>query len=317
MTEFDKTVAVEASGAEATILGTTIKCPVCQTENAPNEMYCGECGFLLTSTPGEEVPEFEAAARPKLVDSADREYFLRDGENTVGRESADVLLSDPTVSRRHAVITLEGGKVSVTDLGSTNGTYAEGVQIQANDKVEVRDDDELKFGSAVVTLKLPETEEVEEEAAGDAPPEAQPSADDSPPPEGEAEEPAAEVAPPLEGGVGGGEEPEPEPEPEAVVPPVAKLIGAAGEFDIVPGANTIGRRADNNIVLADSYASGSHAVIIAGEDGFRLTDVGSTNGTSLCGVRIEPNVEAVLSDGDEIVFGQTTLTFQVEHGTAD
>ena len=78
-TEFDKTVAVEASGAEATILGTTVKCPVCQTENAPNEMYCGECGFLLTSTPGEEAPEFEAAAQPKLVDSAGREYFLREG----------------------------------------------------------------------------------------------------------------------------------------------------------------------------------------------------------------------------------------------
>ena len=301
-TEFDKTVAVEASGAEATILGTTVKCLVCQTENAPNEKYCGECGFLLTSTPGEEAPEFEAAAQPKLVDSAGREYFLREGENTVGRESADVLLADPTVSRRHAVITLEGGKVWVTDLGSTNGTYAAGVQIQANDKVEVRDADELKFGSAVVTLKLPQAEET--------PPEAQPT---------------AEVPPPLEGGAGGGSEaeevaesePEPEPEPEPAVPPVAKLIGAAGEFDIVPGANTIGRRADNNIVLADSYASGLHAVITAGEDGFRLTDVGSTNGTSLCGVRIEPNVEAVLSDGDEIVFGQTTLTFQVEHGTAD
>ena len=295
-TEFDKTVAVEPSGAEATILGTTVKCPVCQTENAPNEMYCGECGFLLTSTPGEEAPEFEAAAQPKLVDSAGREYFLREGENTVGRESADVLLGDPTVSRRHAVITLEGGKVWVTDLGSTNGTYAAGVQIQANDKAEVKDADELKFGSAVLTLKLPEAEEAEAEEE-EAPVEAESIAEEVP-----VEEVAVE---------------EEEVEPEPVIPAVAKLVGDAGEFSILPGVNTIGRRADNNIVLADSYASGSHAEITADDAGFRVTDLGSTNGTTLCGVRIEPNAEAVLSNGDEIVFGQTTLTFQVEHGTAD
>lgn len=293
MTEFEKTVAVQPSGAEATILGMTVKCPVCQTENAPNEMYCGECGFLLTSTPGEEAPEFEAAAQPKLVDSAGREYFLREGENTVGRESADVLLGDPSVSRRHAMITLEDGKVSVTDLGSTNGTYAAGVQVQANDKVEVSDADELKFGSAVLTLKLPETEVVEAEAV-------------------EKTEPVAEETPTWE--IAGEEE---EVEPEPVVPTVAKLVGDAGEFDIMPGANTIGRRSENSVILTDSYISGSHAVITADENGFRVTDLGSTNGTTLCGVRIEPNVEAVLSDSDEIVFGQTTLTFQVEHEPAD
>lgn len=293
MTELDKTVAVETSTAEVTILGTTVKCPVCQTENAPNEMYCGECGFLLTSTPGEEAPEFEAADRAKLVDAAGREYFLREGENTVGRESADVLLADPTVSRRHAMITLEDGKVSVTDLGSTNGTYAAGIQVQANDKVEVSDADELKFGSAVLTLKLPETEVVEEETI-------------------EETEPVAEETPTWE--IAGEEE---EVEPEPVVPPVAKLVGASGEFDIMPGANTIGRRSENSIVLTDSYISGSHAEITADDEGFRLTDLGSTNGTLLNAIKVEPDAQMALNDGDEIVFGQTTLTFQVEHEPAD
>ena len=304
MTEFDKTMAVEPSGAEATILGTTVKCPVCQTENAPNEMYCGECGFLLTSTPAEEAPEFQPAAQPKLVDSAGREYFLREGENTVGRESADVLLGDATVSRRHAMITLEAGKVSVTDLGSTNGTYAAGVQVQPNDKVGVVDGDELKFGSAVLTLKLPEPEE-------------QPAAGNSPPTEGEAELP--EVSPPPEGGAGGGVDfqLEEEAEPEPAVSPVARLTGDSGEFQIMPGANTIGRRSENSIVLADSYVSGSHAEIAADDDGFWLTDVGSSNGTVLNGVKVEPNTRMALNDGDEIVFGQTTLTLQVEHVTAD
>lgn len=294
MTEFDKTVAVQPSGAEATILGTTVKCPVCQTENAPNEMYCGECGFLLTSTPGEEAPEFEAVDQPRLVDSAVREYLLREGENTVGRESADVLLADPSVSRRHAMITLEDGKVSVTDLGSTNGTYAAGVQVQANDKVEVSDADELKFGSAVLTLKLPHAEE--------APPESPPT---------------AEVPPPVEGGAGSGSEAEEEVEPEPTVPPVAKLVGASGEFNIMPGTNTIGRSPENNIALTDSYVSGSHAEITADDVGFQMTDLGSTNGTLLNAIKVEPDAQMALNDGDEIVFGQTTLTFQVEHEPAD
>lgn len=205
------------------------------------------------------------------------------------------------------MITLEAGKVSVTDLGSTNGTYAEGVQVQANDKVELCDADELKFGSAVLTLKLPETEVAE--PAEEAPAEAEPAEEEAP---AEAQ-PTAEEAPVEEFELE--EEAEAEPEPPAA--PVARLTGASGEFDIMPGENTIGRRSENKIVLTDSYVSGSHAEIAADDDGFWLTDMGSTNGTVLDGIKLEPNDRTALNDGDEIVFGQTTLTFQVEHGTAD
>lgn len=38
-------------------------------------------------------------------------------------------LSDKTVSRRHAALELEGGRLRLTDLGSTNGTRVEGVSI--------------------------------------------------------------------------------------------------------------------------------------------------------------------------------------------
>jgi len=47
---------------------------------------------------------------------------LADGSYHVGRESAEIILPDPDVSARHARLDVRGGTVSVTDLGSTNGT---------------------------------------------------------------------------------------------------------------------------------------------------------------------------------------------------
>jgi pSer/pThr/pTyr-binding forkhead associated (FHA) protein len=43
---------------------------------------------------------------------------------TIGREGCDVVLPDPEVSRRHAVMRrLDSGAFAIEDLGSTNGTY--------------------------------------------------------------------------------------------------------------------------------------------------------------------------------------------------
>ena len=154
----EKTAVSPAAGAEATILGTTIECPVCRTENAPNEKYCGECGFLLSSTPGKAAPPVETEEFPRLVaPSGGREYLLHEGENTVGREASDILLDDPAVSRRHARIVLENGKCTVEDFGSTNGTYAGGKQISAGAPSPLTDGMELKFGSVSLILRLPET----------------------------------------------------------------------------------------------------------------------------------------------------------------
>jgi hypothetical protein len=50
-------------------------------------------------------------------------YPLKRGENIVGREGADVLLPDRSVSRRHAQFQVaESGAVTVSELGSTNGS---------------------------------------------------------------------------------------------------------------------------------------------------------------------------------------------------
>ncbi|GAB6944765.1 FHA domain-containing protein [Vulcanisaeta sp. JCM 14467] len=45
-------------------------------------------------------------------------------EITLGRSPENmVIIPDPTVSRKHAIITMVGGELLIKDLNSTNGTY--------------------------------------------------------------------------------------------------------------------------------------------------------------------------------------------------
>jgi hypothetical protein len=65
---------------------------------------------------------------PKLIihSSAQpaRQFQLRTGMNSVGRGDAnDLQILDPSISTRHAEITVDGTAVLVKDLGSTNGTF--------------------------------------------------------------------------------------------------------------------------------------------------------------------------------------------------
>jgi pSer/pThr/pTyr-binding forkhead associated (FHA) protein len=59
--------------------------------------------------------------------------FLLDADiTTAGRHpDADIFLDDVTVSRRHAEFTRRGTAFEVKDLGSLNGTYYDGVRIEA------------------------------------------------------------------------------------------------------------------------------------------------------------------------------------------
>lgn len=69
-----------------------------------------------------------------------------DGELILGREqgSADLVLDDPGVSRRHARVLPDDGGVIVEDLGSSNGTYVNGQRITG--PVELGAGDEVQMG---------------------------------------------------------------------------------------------------------------------------------------------------------------------------
>ena len=75
------------------------------------------------------------------------------GELILGREhsTADLVIPDPGVSRRHARIQAHNGTVIVEDLGSSNGTYVNGQRISG--PVELGAGDELQLGDTVVGLR--------------------------------------------------------------------------------------------------------------------------------------------------------------------
>jgi len=69
----------------------------------------------------------------------------------------------------------------------------------------------------------------------------------------------------------------------------------------------VGTQAASDLVLTDQTVSRSHLSLEAVPDGFRLRDLGSTNGTFVAGVRV---VEAYVKPGAEIEVGETRLRFQ-------
>jgi len=69
----------------------------------------------------------------RLVAASGEAHFLNEGETKLGREGADIVFAAETgVSRNHANIVNQGGSLTITDLGSTNGTYVNGVKIAAS-----------------------------------------------------------------------------------------------------------------------------------------------------------------------------------------
>jgi hypothetical protein len=96
------------------------------------------------------------------------------------------------------------------------------------------------------------------------------------------------------------------------------LEGASGSFQgrrisLRAGRQTIGRRADNDIVLDDLSVSASHAWIINQQGRYVIMNTLSTNGTFVNGKRVH---EAPLRHGDRLRFGQVEFTFLTrERGT--
>ena len=72
------------------------------------------------------------------------------------------------------------------------------------------------------------------------------------------------------------------------------------------GEVVIGRSPECQVVLKDFGISRQHAKIVVDEDGARILDLKSKNGTTVNGV---PVVEAPLKDGDRILLGKFQLTF--------
>jgi len=71
-------------------------------------------------------------------------YVLGPGNTVSGRGgNCAIFLADVTVSREHARFSVDANGLSVTDLGSTNGTYVNGTRQEAG---KLEEGDELMIG---------------------------------------------------------------------------------------------------------------------------------------------------------------------------
>src|SRR5512139_352611 len=81
-------------------------------------------------------------------------------------------------------------------------------------------------------------------------------------------------------------------------------------FNLEKEKTTIGRSEDNDIPLADPFSSGHHVLITCTDEGYRIRDSGSKNGTFLNGKKVAGETD--LKKGDEILVGSTRIIFDKE-----
>ena len=86
---------------------------------------------------------------------AGRAIPLGQGRHVIGRSSdVSVRLDDPDVSRRHVRVDVGGGSISVTDLGSTNGSRLDDVELDGQPRPWPTGA-VLRLGASAVTLAGP------------------------------------------------------------------------------------------------------------------------------------------------------------------
>ena len=79
-------------------------------------------------------------------------WGLSAGLTVLGRDrEAGVRLRDPGVSRRHLIVEVHPDRITLTDLGSHNGTRVNGHPVAT---VDLRPGDTIEVGGTALTLRL-------------------------------------------------------------------------------------------------------------------------------------------------------------------
>jgi ABC-type multidrug transport system ATPase subunit len=220
-----------------------------------------------------------------LVGSLTGRKLVLEGTQVLGRDTTQcqLVLGQAVVSRRHAEIEVDAeGRVTITDLGSRQGTFVNGKRVE---RCELRDGDRVGFGpNGIVAFTFHGSHE---EAA--RPP------NDEPISRAEALRAqfiaAARLAVSTKVVAA-------EPAP-ATPSPVAKRPALRAQFT-EKGVLCVGRSPDNDIILEAPGVSRHHATLTY--DGVAqpvLVDLGSTNGTFVNG---QPLVGPRLLQPHDLVF---------------
>lgn len=215
----------------------------------------------------------------KAVESG-KEYPVATPRVTVGRDpSNDVVLDDGSVSGFHAVLFLEDGVLSVSDLGSTNGTRVAGVP--AAGRVAVAPWTFIEFGGLRLEVRDPNRR---------APTRVMPAVSESGAPEAVHSRAGAEAA-----------------DPSGAARLVLRSEGSYPASIVLSGTLNVGRAPDSGLRLAADTVSARHATITSAAGAVEVIDAGSTNGTWVNGERIS---RRRLRHGDRVRFD--TIEYELQ-----
>jgi len=225
-----------------------------------------------------------------------RQIPLLHFRTVLGRKFGDVLIRDLKVSSTHAALEYRGGAFHVIDLGSSNGTYINGGRVR--DQL-LEPGTEVRIGMSAFHVRLDVAQAVKL-AAGR-------------PREMSASEGGLSQLldreffhPELLGGkLAHAEVPEPL---NVVYLKVLTGPDRGKEYSMDKATILLGRR-EADVAIADQDVSRKHALMERQEGGqYLLRDLASTNGTFVNDRRI---TNSVLSEGDRIRVGGTTLSFHL------
>lgn len=236
-----------------------------------------------------------------LVDG--KEYVVGDDGVTIGREAgSDIVVAQQDVSRKHAVVMrTPKGAYEIQDF-SSNGVFLN--QKRVRKSAVLAPSDLIRVGN----------EEFRFRADGSPIAAAAPRKPTAPPPPKSAARPTLVPGQLETVAEGPPKRSTPYVPPSQARRPLATLVitntgpTKGQQFDVrVPLAH-IGRGAHNDIAINDDSVSESHAKLQRREDGWFLTDLGSTNGTYVGGSRFTG--ERKLDATSELRFGGVKMAFQ-------
>ncbi len=103
--------------------------------------------------------------RGTIPERRNHEFDLEGGNNLIGRwdpdtgsfPEVDLDADDPEakISRKHALIRIDGGKITIEDIGSLNGTFVNRQpRLQPGSPIELKDGDEIIIGKTFLKLTV-------------------------------------------------------------------------------------------------------------------------------------------------------------------
>ena len=102
---------------------------------------------------GQAPPPSRSAVPQISLEVEGRTHHVNSSITVLGRGAeADVVVDDAGVSRRHAEIHTDGGRVRVVDLGSTNGTFVDGERVGQGATGDLTDGSRITIGRSRIVV---------------------------------------------------------------------------------------------------------------------------------------------------------------------